>query len=198
MPAHPRHVVRVLASAVALGAGPAGGTAVQVGQPSSGLEKVQQGVGDVGPLGVDMRLQPLDLRLPVGFDAVYRGRTTDAFGAESDYFVRRHGAVSAVFPRSIYTEVGEGVRSADVPPGTVYYIGDLPAHLLGDAGSPFGLTPPPAEQRSPMPLASASDALAQIPFDEGVERLAAQRRADIAAELILRAAAAEKRRLRGD
>jgi hypothetical protein len=163
---------------------------LQPGELPSGLVKVQQGVGDVGPLHVDLRVQPLDLRSPLGYDAVYRGQTTNSFGVSTDYFARISGAVTAVFPHSVYTELGDGIRSADVPAGTVYYIGALPPELAGQPEPP-----PRVIQRPPIPVASGPDVFTELPFDPAIERLSAQHRADLAADLIHRAAEAEKARI---
>jgi hypothetical protein len=160
----------------------------------AGWRQVEQGVADTSPLSADLRVQPLELRYPFGFDTVYQGRLTDQYGASRDYFARRDGALTAVFPRSIYTEMGNGVRSVDVPPGTVYYIGDLPPELADQAGGPAPLLVPPTMQRPPTALAIGPDISREVPFTLEVERLAAGRRAQLADELLHAAAAAEKTR----
>src|SRR5690606_35847536 len=76
---------------------------------------------------------------PLGFDRVYRLRTRDPFSVDgaNDVFVRRSGGVTAVFPRSTYRP-GPFGPEAEIPPGTVFYVGPLPAELTG-AGEPAPL-----------------------------------------------------------
>jgi hypothetical protein len=171
----------------------AGGWAPQDLGPA-GLERVGQGTADVGPLHQDLQELPLDLRVPLGFDAVYRGTATDPYGGTTPYFARVSGALTAVFPRSVYTDLGDGVRLAEVPPGTICYIGELPPELTGG-------DPALAEAmwsgvlRAPVFEASRSDHGTDMPFDPSLERMAAGRRAQIAAGLLRRAADADKARI---
>jgi hypothetical protein len=175
-----------LVAAISAGAG-----VWQTGGPPPGFEKIDQGSADVGPLNLDMRVQPYDLRNPMDYDAVYRALASDGHGGTSEYFARMSGAVTAVFPRSSYTPLPKGGISVDIPAGTVFYIGDLPDELTGGQGA----QPTPILLRPPTPVRSTPDALAALPFDPEIERISAQRRADVAAELILKAASAEKARI---
>lgn len=103
------------------------------------LQPVEQGVEDVNPLAAPSRLQPLDLRLPLGFDRVYR--VVEPWRSQMDQrFARSSGALTAVFPRSQYTPTRNGTIP-EIPAGTVFYIGGLP----GDTFS----SPPPSIRRSP-------------------------------------------------
>lgn len=91
-------------------------------------QRVEQMVGDVGPLGTSLRELSTDLRVPTSFDAVYRlPRGVAGIGGigGQPQLARVNGAVIAVFPRSVYDWTDNGPR-ADVPPGTVYYIGSMP------------------------------------------------------------------------
>lgn len=167
-----------------------GSTAAFQDGPPAGWVRVQQGVADAGPLHVDLRVQPVELRAPMDYDSVYRGTAPNGYGGTTEYFARISGAVTAVFPQSVYIDTAEGVRSAVVPPGTVYYIGELPDDLLGEAPAPVRIP-----QRQPTPLASAPDFASEVPFDAPTERILADRRAEVAADLIRRAAVAEKSRI---
>lgn len=103
------------------------------------LEPVQQGTVDANPLAAPASVQPLDLRLPLGFDRVYRvvepGRSM-----LNQRYARSSGALTAVFPRSQYTPTRDGVVP-EIPAGTIFYIGGLP--------DDFFSTPPPAIRRGP-------------------------------------------------
>lgn len=91
-------------------------------------ERVEQGIGDVGPLSVSSRVAPVDLRHPLGFDAVYRLSEARVFGRSGDQgglLARVSGAVWAVFPRSVYAPTPQGMV-VPVPPGTVFHIGGIP------------------------------------------------------------------------
>jgi hypothetical protein len=95
------------------------------GQPT--LKPVDPGVADVGPLGTTGRVLPTDLRQPANFDRVYE---VELDGKR--FFVRAHGGVYAVFPRSDYVQTRGGVVPI-VPAGTVYHLGSLPKTELDPA-----------------------------------------------------------------
>lgn len=103
------------------------------------LEPVPQGTVDANPLAAPANIQPLDLRLPLGFDRVFRvvepGRSM-----LNQRYARSSGAITAVFPRSQYTPTRDGVIP-EIPAGTIFYIGGLP-------DDPFS-SPPPAIRRGP-------------------------------------------------
>jgi len=103
------------------------------------LEPVQQGTVDANPLAAPANVQPLDLRLPLGFDRVYRvvepGRSM-----LNQRYARSSGALTAVFPRSQYTPTRDGVIP-EIPAGTIFYIGGLPDDIFS--------SPPPAIRRGP-------------------------------------------------
>lgn len=82
------------------------------------FREIEPGYEDVSPLAENQRLRRIDLRTPVGFDRVYEVLGSDGL------FARRSGAVTAVFDRSFYAR-GLPV----IPPGTVFYVGDLPVDL---------------------------------------------------------------------
>lgn len=97
------------------------------------LEPVTQGTSDANPLAAPANIQPLDLRLPLGFDRVFRvvepGRSM-----LNQRYARSSGAITAVFPRSQYTPTRDGVIP-EIPAGTIFYIGGLP-------DDPFSSPPP--------------------------------------------------------
>jgi hypothetical protein len=77
------------------------------------LEFVDAGIADVGPIARSFRLEAEDLRLPTGFQRVYRVPGSD------DRLMRGNGALFAVFPTSVYRQSARG----DVPvaPASVVY-----------------------------------------------------------------------------
>ncbi|MDQ7012766.1 MAG: hypothetical protein Q9O74_02580 [Planctomycetota bacterium] len=89
------------------------------GQDEDRFREISPGFGDVSPQMVDGLFRPVDFRAPVGFDRLYE------IVGSGGLFARRSGAVTAVFDRSVYA----WGSTAMVPPGTVYYIGDLPVDL---------------------------------------------------------------------
>jgi hypothetical protein len=95
--------------------------AAQVGQPV----RVDPGHGDTSPNAISLKRMDLDLRQPSGFQHVYQISSIDAFGAKQTTFMRMDGAVTAVFPRSVYLPTAAGLLP-DIPPGTVFHIGPLP------------------------------------------------------------------------
>lgn len=122
------------------------------------FKRVEQGVSDTGPLRVGVRDQGVDLLVPTGFRDVFEiqpggpvppgGAGGPGFNAASSntqkQFARVNGAVIAVFPRSIYTPTEDGIV-AEIPPGTIFYIGGLPKNMytpsLGHVGGPDGGEP---------------------------------------------------------
>lgn len=88
------------------------------------LDPVEQGFHDVEPLMIDARNLTRQLRDPANFEQVY------AVPGRDDLFMRIHGGLIAVFPRSVYVPTRRGGVPV-IPPGTRFYIGDLPAALLG-------------------------------------------------------------------
>jgi hypothetical protein len=99
-------------------------------------------VSDLGPLNTSQRVMPLDMRATSSFDKLYKLDARPRFfgdRAQGEYYMRRSGAVSAVFPRSSYRALEEGVL-AEVPAGTVFSLG-------GDIGRLID-APPPAPRRN--------------------------------------------------
>ncbi|MFZ9881411.1 MAG: hypothetical protein ACO3QC_08425 [Phycisphaerales bacterium] len=80
------------------------------------LEMLEPGVDDIGPVRLSTRFMPYDMRLPTGFDRVYRVPGSD------DLVMRGSGALFAVFPRSVYARTPRGSVPL-APPGTVFHIG---------------------------------------------------------------------------
>lgn len=110
---------------------PVDGTAA-AGPNRPRLEIVDAGREDVGPLGTSLRSDPVDQRLPTGFERVYR------VPGSSTLLMRGNGALFAVFEESVYRRSG-----AALPPGTVFHIG-MPDHRP----PAFGLEHAPADARS--------------------------------------------------
>lgn len=84
-----------------------------VGPGGETLEFVDAGFEDVGPLATSFRLEPEDLRLPTGFQRVYR------VPGDPDKLMRGNGALFAVFPTSVYRRSARG--SVPVAPAAVVY-----------------------------------------------------------------------------
>ncbi len=100
------------------------------------LRAIEQGYEDLSPQAESLRLYPVDMRVPFGFSTVYE--IVDAPGL----LARRAGSVTAVFERSVY----EADSTVAIPPGTVFYVGDLPVDLgrpgvLAPASRPAGREP---------------------------------------------------------
>lgn len=82
---------------------------------------ITPGLIDLSPLSLDPAVQPIYLDSDAGFRRVYRlGGTPSLTGGA---FMRRSGAITAVFARSAYAD-----RSGDalIPAGTVFLIGPPP------------------------------------------------------------------------
>ncbi|MCW5776046.1 MAG: hypothetical protein KIS87_06380 [Phycisphaeraceae bacterium] len=95
------------------------------------LIRVDPTVADVGPLGVSSRMMPIDLLRPAAFEDVYQVPN------RPNLFMRVHGGVAAVFPRSVYTTTPWGMR-AEVPPGTIFHIGSIaPEDVVGRMPTSF-------------------------------------------------------------
>jgi hypothetical protein len=77
---------------------------------------LEEGVADVSALGTSMRLIDPGLVAPMDFGEVYRVPGMPAL------LMRIAGGVYAVFPQSVYSAEG-----AQIPPGTIFYIGAPPA-----------------------------------------------------------------------
>jgi hypothetical protein len=92
------------------------------------FEVVDAGREDTGDLATSIRRLPLDLRLPTGFDRVYRVPGRD------DLYMRANGALYAVFPKSEYRATRRGEQPV-TPTDVVYRIGLAPEGPL---------VPPPA------------------------------------------------------
>ncbi len=144
-------------------------TASAAGQPLRPfeLEAIDAGVEDVDPLARGGRLQARDLRIPIGFEHVYRVPGRD------DLFMRIDSGLVAVFPRSVYVQTQTGVTPI-VPPATRFYPGGLPQSLLtptrldAPRKSPDGidaaLTQPIAPERAgPLPMNDFIDLRAENP-----------------------------------
>ncbi|MCC6425969.1 MAG: hypothetical protein IT435_04025 [Phycisphaerales bacterium] len=94
------------------------------------LKPVSQGTSDANPLSASNRALPADLRMPLGFDRVYRIESASRGRTLGDLYARQSGGLTAVFPRSQYTMTSEGLIP-EVPPGTTFYLGNLPDRVTG-------------------------------------------------------------------
>jgi len=112
---------------------------VSPGQPETVIvdgyrwRPVEQGVGDRSPLSANRMLEPMDLRIPLNFDRVYKLDSEPRLfgGGPGPRYARMSGAVTAIFPRSEYTPAGAGRLLVGVPAGTVYSIGGPLEQILG-------------------------------------------------------------------
>lgn len=130
-------VLVAVATEIVSAMGAIGMTSAPFGEPP--LEPVQQGTVDANPLAAPASVQPLDLRLPSGFDRVFH--VVEPWRSSlNQRYARSSGALTAVFPRSQYTPTRDGVVP-EIPAGTVFYIGGLPDNPL--------TSPPPAIRRGP-------------------------------------------------
>lgn len=77
------------------------------------------GVSDIGPLSLGRVDTRVDLRAPTDFDRVYEVEVKDQGGARKVYY-RANGAVTAVFPASVYVPSSKGSRAV-IPPGTIFH-----------------------------------------------------------------------------
>lgn len=125
---------RLCAASVALAVAgvPATIAMAQTAASDPGVEfvPVRPGTSDVSPLRADLAVPSDHLSEPLGYSRLYRidGWRANPWGAETPLFARREGAITAVFPRSVYAFDRFGPY-AIVPPATEFYIGEGP----GDA-----------------------------------------------------------------
>lgn len=130
------------------------------------FKRVEQGVSDTGPLRVGMRDVGVDLIVPTGFRDVFEiqpggpapfGRPgAGSFPGSPRQFARINGAVTAVFPRSIYTPTDDGVV-AEIPPGTIFYVGGVPSSLYTPSLGHISVTPDGGGRVSPLLADSRAD-----------------------------------------
>lgn len=81
------------------------------------LTPVDQGYADVDPLGRSLRFIQRDIRIDTNFEHLY---TSPAYPGK---FLRKDGAITAVFDQSIYAMHRDDVYTV-TPPNTVFHIGD--------------------------------------------------------------------------
>jgi hypothetical protein len=98
--------------------------------PIRDLDRVQQGVGDIGPAGTRLAQPPPLLRVPTDFSGVYRIPSTSGSKYAGWYArVGGMGGLVAVFPRSVYERMADGTTVARLPPGTRFLVGGIPREL---------------------------------------------------------------------
>ena len=122
-------------------------------------QRVLQGVEDVSPLRKIEDDLYRDLRTPVGWDAVYRVPIKDSQGNVKWMYARRSGAISAIFPLSVYNVTKQGVEIA-VPPGATFHVGpieslssagdDSAADSSSSGGPPSPIAPPAPAKAPPL------------------------------------------------
>lgn len=119
---------------------------------STVLRPIEEGTRDVSPLWSPATVRPLDLRAPSGFQGVYEVRREEGWRSAATWrpaalgggwtrpyeggsssggsgvFARVDGGIYAVFPRSRYLVTDAGIVP-EVPPGTVFGIGGVPASI---------------------------------------------------------------------
>lgn len=82
------------------------------------LEMLEAGVEDRGGIEASFRVLPVDMRLPSGFQGVYR------VPGREDLMMRGNGALFAIFPRSQYRRAGAGLLP--VTPADLHYSIGMP------------------------------------------------------------------------
>ncbi|MFG0258437.1 MAG: hypothetical protein ACF8GE_11090 [Phycisphaerales bacterium JB043] len=92
------------------------------------LRPVEAGVDDIGTLRTSGRVQMHDLRVASDFDRVYQ------LDDGTRRYVRIHGAIRAVFPRSSY-DLRRGTPT--VPAGTIFYLGAPDAWSIAQETNPI-------------------------------------------------------------
>lgn len=121
------------------------------------LQAVDPGRADTGGLETSLRSLPFDLRLPTGFERVYRVPGRD------DLYMRANGALYAVFSKGVY----EGARGREVPLATtdlVYHIGmPEPAKVPAPAFDRPGRIDLRVGSTRPAPTSAAESALPAAP-----------------------------------
>lgn len=125
------------------------------------LERVEEIWGDAGPLNQSLRVLPLDMRQPVGFEHVYRFSDSSV---SQPMMARIDGGLTAVFPASVYTSTRSGAVPL-IPPGTIFYIG-TPNSESGTWRKPMSASPLGLQRRLRLGL----DPLRPV----GVEKLVAR------------------------
>lgn len=117
---------------------------------------IDQGIADRGPDAISLRHVDIDLREDNEFDRVYTAP------GRSDLLMRRRGAITAVFPESVYARRKGGMIPV-IPPGTIFLIG-LPVE--NDPAFPMTVGAAPsaregsesADRRNSAPLSAPIDA----------------------------------------
>ncbi len=101
-----------------------------------GVTPVNPRQDDINPLSRGFGVPRADLRAPMNFERVYRiSSDLNLFGRGEEYFARASGGLWAVFPASVY-RASKGGTLPDVPPGTIWLIGDPSLHARPTASAP--------------------------------------------------------------
>ncbi|MEY5060498.1 MAG: hypothetical protein RIS45_419 [Planctomycetota bacterium] len=101
-------------------------TTVQTSPIRPELEVVDQGVEDRGGFEKSLRVLPLDMRVPTGFQQVYR------VPGREDLLMRGNGALFAVFPRSVYQRTPIG--TIPLAPADVHFSIGMPGGFAYPGG----------------------------------------------------------------
>jgi len=110
-------------------------TTVQTSPIRPELEVVDQGVEDRGGFEKSLRVLPLDMRVPTGFQQVYR------VPGREDLLMRGNGALFAVFPRSVYQRTVIG--TIPLAPADVHFSIGMPGGFAYPGGSLHHESPAP-------------------------------------------------------
>lgn len=130
---------------------------------SSDATAIDAGFSDRSPLSVSLKQVAPDLRTDTGFERIYQ------LPGQGNLFMRRDGAISAVFPESVYEWIRVSKyrwrQAASIPPSTVFIIGDPNDHLPGmkPPAELFGIAPastPPSAALRPTLEQPRSEAVA--------------------------------------
>ena len=109
------------------------------------LIPIEPGFEDVSLLATSSKRMPVDLRMPLNFDQIYRiegdlsrlgltGRNTSWLArANTPMFARASGGLIAIFPQSEYVQTKRGMRPV-VPANTTFFIGTIPHDAVVQPG----------------------------------------------------------------
>src|SRR5262245_15974095 len=76
---------------------------------------VHQAHADIDPLSMRLRDMRVDLRSPENFDREYQLQGRPSFFGSSTYYMRRNGALTAIYQHPQYTPTGHGIERVDIP-----------------------------------------------------------------------------------
>lgn len=120
------------------------------------LQPIDEGIADRGSGAVSFRRIEVDQRQDTNFDHIYTAP------GRPDLLMRRDGAITAIFPQSIYA-VSKGGMIPMIPAGTIYFLGtpscDDPCLPAPIAGAPTRSSVPDRDTRTnSAPMSAPIDA----------------------------------------